>query len=145
MPLPSNLVCLGEALDITLEVKGTRTTIGWRSKHWLCADATKKRLYIVPAGTMKRQRREGERKGLAAVYQLFTEMPSRSVSEVEVKLGRPVSRGRCVAVGYRSDKWDRKKKDYQHDFRKPPRVVQEGNLYRLVGPAIRVTPAGITG
>jgi hypothetical protein len=146
MNVPATLVYLGVALDLSLEVDGHRTTIAWKKKHWLCSDAAGRTLYVVPASTRQRRaRRTDERERAAKVYERFSQHESERVDELEVKLGPPTKRGRAATIAYRSDKWTGKSVDYEHAFDAPPRVVQAGNVYRLAGPSLRVTAAGITG
>ena len=146
MKLPKALVVLGIALDLQLEEGELRKRIAWRRRHVLCADESKDTLYILPelrkrAGDVD----EGDLSKLRNVYRLWSGFESKRAQRGTVKLGEARLRGRARAIGYRSDKWTGKQTDYQHDFDHPPRVTQHGEVYRIKGAHLRVTPRGVVG
>jgi hypothetical protein len=57
----------------------------------------------------------------------------------------PVFKGLVSSIGYRSDKWSGEFEDYEHVFRRRPRLFRAGDVYRISGGALRVTARGIVG
>lgn len=146
MRVPDRLAYLGRALDMTLEHNGERTTIGWSRSHWLCTDEGRRDLWIVPAPrTRGRQLERGEAKALEDVVRLWSQFEPTRLTAAEFRLGHEKQRGVAVSIAYRSDKWTGRLEDYEHAFNRPASVVQAGDVYRLSGPRLRVTAAGVTG
>lgn len=141
--IPTRLVPLGEFLDFRLEEDGRIRRIGLKGRAWLCSDLGKRRLFVVPVRTRRARRAPSKRGG--QVFELWNDRPANEDFTVSVRVGPPVVRGRCLAIGYRSNKWGRKPTDYEHQFTRPPRVTQLGAVYRISGGALRVTARGITG
>lgn len=141
--IPRRLVILGRALDLHLLADGKKARLGWTSKHLLCSDLGRRRLFIVPERSAKASAPKSAR--ARDVYRAWSGDEAREDLRTSVRLAAPVYRGRCAAVAYRSDKWGRAPTDYQHDFITPPRITQIGEVYRIAGGDLRVTERGITG
>ena len=146
MTMPSVLVILGTALDLQVEDGSARKRIAWGRRHVVAADAKKRTLWIFPAPKKKAADvDESVLAPLRSVYRLWSGFESKNTQRTTVKLGDPVRRGRARAIGYRSDKWTGQTTDYQHDFDHPPSVTQHGEVYRIQGAHLRVTPRGVVG
>lgn len=144
MSISSRLVILGRVLDLRVEHDETIRKIAWKGAHWLFADASRKRLFITPALKTKAPR-GGRFDELAKVYREWSQFDSEQAFTDKVRLGPSQIRGRVRTIGYRSDKWTGRQRDYQHDFNHPPRLTQMGDVYRIAGAGLRITPGGIVG
>lgn len=142
--LPSVLATLGIVLDLRVEVDEEIRKLSWRRRMYLCTDAGERRLWLVP--NLKRKGPRGDRYDeLADVFKDWHQFESDDVLVGTVRLDEPLVRGRVRTLGYRSDKWTREPKDYEHDFDNPPRLTQLGEVYRISGSGVRVTPRGVVG
>lgn len=146
MKLPLRFAFLGLALDLTVEKGGERRTFGWSEPHWVCTDETARKLWIFPAPEGRGWKlKNGEDEAVARIVRRFSQFEPTRLTPVELETGPSEARGKCVAIGYRSHKWSGRPRNYEHAFRRPASVVQAGVVYRLAGPSLRVTAAGIEG
>lgn len=162
--IPARIVQLGTVLDCVIEHAVDRewrllTVTEW--KGWLvCANEAcmgqapgRARLILLPKRDVKKKRRPAVRS------ELYNRWHKREPSEVVLDLEVPDSiahvQGRCVRIGYRSDKWARRgaSVDYEHDFRErggaPPLLytdspaLDHARAALLIGGSMRITEAGI--
>lgn len=144
--MPTRVVRLGRVLDLRVEANGKIATLSWQAVHALSADTTRRRLWLYPVKAEKKTKLEdGEFDELAKVYREWKSFPPSGVTRRKVRMGAPAFRGRVLAIGYRSDKWTGEPKSYEHHFEKPPRLTKLGDVYRISGGRLRVTPRGIVG
>lgn len=147
--VPDNMVALGTVLDLTVEHDGRRQKYGPApGAQWLCGDATKETLWLLPKETGRGRLPEGCEAALrrmAAVYRAWNDFePRRTQLTPALRVeGDWKPLGRAVRIGYRSDKWDGRAANYEHDFERA-RVMKLGPLLRIAG-GVRVTPRGIVG
>jgi hypothetical protein len=146
MKVPSVLAYLGSVLDLRIEVKGTYQTLGWgRHSMWLCADSSRRRLYIVPRPDGRRRKLTPEVAEGAKVFRAWADFEPVGFNASTVTVGRPVRRGRVASIAYRSEKWSGKPQDYQHDCGGGISLRQVGDVYVISGGDLSVTPSGIQG
>ena len=149
MKIPRSLAALGEVLDLRVERDGRRSTLRWNSAHWLCGEASAKRLWIVPASREEPAPLEDFEEDLRdaiKLYRRWHDLTPIGATAIEVKVSDPpVFRGFVNVIGYRSDKWSGDFDNYDHVFTSPPQIEKFGEVYRISGGALRVTAGGITG
>jgi hypothetical protein len=142
--VPSSLAWLGDVVDLRIEHDGRR----WRQKLsgvLLCADTTKRVLWLIPAPKRRKTAPLAGQKAAASVYRSWAQLAPAEAFAVPVTEKPPRLVGLVASIGYRSDKWTGKSAVYEHDFKTPPELHQAGRIYRIRGDSVRVTAAGITG
>lgn len=158
--VPARVVQLGTVLDLVVMHAGRILTITeW--KGWMlvgsegCFDVApgRARLFLLPV----RDRQRGARMDESHPdYEAWTKRESREqLFTVEVPDSIEVKYGRCVRIGYRSDKWNRRGRtvDYEHDFQERGALapwlycdsahVQSAKAACVTGGDMRVTEAGL--
>jgi len=148
MRVPRAVAVLGEVLDLTLEGDGRRSTIRLKRPYWLCGEPGRERLWLYPAAKTKPQPLSDfgdELREAKKLYRRWHDLVPIGATDVRLRVGPPELVGRVKTIGYRSHKWSGKFDDWQHDFRRPPRLERAGEVYRISGGALRVTARGIEG
>lgn len=84
----------------------------------------------------------------ARLYKTFTAFEHTRDDEIEIDFDPRdtfVEIGRCQSLVYRSRKWDGIITDYEHSFKKKPRLVTNsaGNILMLVDGSFSITDRGI--
>jgi hypothetical protein len=85
------------------------------------------------------------------ILKMFTGLPPARSARLKLAtrlLGKhQVALGRLAYLGYVSDKWDKKTRLYQHDFKRGPRLVYDPQTkLLLIWPAgWKITSRGIVG
>lgn len=146
--VPDNLVALGSVLDVVVERDGRRERLEPGGPQWLCADASKETLWLLPKKTVPGRLPDGadaEIRRMGSVYRQWNDFEPRRTQLTPPLTVRGKWRlvGRVVRMGYRSDKWDARPNNYEHDFGRA-RLVRLGPLYRIAG-GVKVTSRGIVG
>lgn len=148
--VPDNLVALGTVVELVVEKDGRREVLSPPSKReqWLCGDATKEALWLLPKRTAPGPLPEGyevELRRMAAVYRLWNDFEPRRTQLTPALAVRGPWRtlGRAIRILYRSDKWGDGPQQYEHDFDRA-RVLRLGPLHRIAG-GLKVTARGIVG
>lgn len=157
--IPARVVQLGSVLDCVVMHGGRLLTITeW--KGWLlvasegCFDVApgRARLFLLPARDKEQLDAPDESH---PDYDRWHKRDSRTLYTVEVPDSVEVKYGRCVRIGYRSDKWHRRGRtvDYEHDFaeggRRAPLLfcdaahVRNASAAVITGGDMRVTEAGL--
>lgn len=144
MSIPKHLAELGRVLDLRVERDGVRGLLKLRGLV-MCSDSTERRLWLVPAPKGRKQKLQPSQADVAQVFKNWTQFEASGVKPQQVRLGEPEYLGRVVTIGYRSDKWDGTPRDYEHLFERPPRLTRLGDVYRISGGGLRVTPRGVVG
>lgn len=158
--IPARVVQLGTVLDCVVMHRGQLLTITeW--KGWLlvategCFDVApgRARVFMLPV-------RDKQRGDVLAEshpdYEAWHKRQSREqLFTVEVPDSIEIKYGRCVRIGYRSDKWNRRGRtiDYEHDFAEGGRLapllfcdaphVRNASAAVITGGDMRVTEAGL--
>jgi hypothetical protein len=146
MKLPSVLAYLGSVLDLRIEESGSYQVLTWpRHSMWLCADASRRRLYIVPRPRARRRKLTDKVAAGAEVFRSWADFEPVGFSPSTVTVSQPVRRGRVKHIAYRSEKWSGKAEDYQHDCGAGISLRQAGEVYVISGGDLSVTPTGIQG
>ncbi len=85
------------------------------------------------------------------LFRKWSGFDAGSIDRRRVPAGTPrvlVKLGDLVAIGYRSDKWGGKKRDYIHETKRPhPSLfaTPDGRRLVILGGAVRVRPEGLVG
>jgi hypothetical protein len=144
--LPRRVIDLGRCVEIHFSDGRTWST-GKRRIH-LCSSESGKTLWVLPVSQEKKTR--------IPQSKLYEDYTGYYVSGIRTAFGgreklpkRLINLGKVKAVVYESSKWDGKKREYIHTFRKFP-VAKTDNadkplLLKISGGRIRVKPEGITG
>lgn len=160
--IPAVVVRLGTVLDCVVMHGGKLLTITeW--KDWLlvasegCFDASpgRAKLFLLPV----RDKDTADAPRLADGHEDYERWNKRAAREqlftVEVPDSVQVKYGRCVRIGYRSDKWHRRGRtiDYEHDFTEGGALapllycdaphVQNARAAVITGGDMRVTEDGL--
>ena len=82
------------------------------------------------------------------LYKTFHKFDAKKVSNIFIDFDPNdyfVQLGTVQEIVYRSDKWDGKKTDYIHSFKKKPKLItnSKGNLLLLVDGSFSITDRGI--
>lgn len=160
--MPPRVVQLGTVLDVVIERRVNdqweiATVGGWRG--WLLAANEgcmgqapgRARLYLFESARGATLELEPD----SPEYERWHERRAKKRVEHDVPDVIATLQGRCLRIGYRSDKWQRPRKwiDYEHDFQErghtaPLIYTDADELDRaraavLVGGDMRVTPRGL--
>lgn len=154
--LPDVLVELGRAV----EVKGTHVHYSFPKKDRviLCATPDGKTLFCLKktAANVRSADLEtsaGKKRSTieksAALFEKWSDFEADQAEPIKRVTGFLHRVDRCHYIVYESDKWEGKKNQYIHEFKKPP-VMWVNNLtaptvLKLSGGDIRTTAKGITG
>lgn len=113
----------------------------------LVSDAKGVTLFVVPAAVAEKPFKPSKKvKGAANMFRDWSQQQPQDLFEHAVRLGKDELVGRARVITYRSDKWTGKPEEYEHIFDEPgPRVVRSGQVIRISGNGVRVTPAGVDG
>lgn len=144
--LPRRVIDLGRCVEIHF-VDGRIWNTKKRRIH-LCSSESGKTLWVLPVSKEKASRVPHNR-----LYEDFT---GYYVSGIRTAFGgrekhptKLISIGRVKAVVYESGKWDGKRREYIHHFRRKPTARTDNTdnplLIKISGGNIRVKPEGITG
>jgi hypothetical protein len=151
MRLPEVLAQLGTVLELRVENGGKRSTLTWpRGSLWLCTDAAEQRLYLVPCPKTRARKISAAAgvpgvKEAARAHRRWSEFEPGNINTVRCRGGKSKRRGRVASIAYRSDKWDGRAKDYEHQFTQAPQLRQVGTVYVISGGGLAVSPSGIRG
>jgi hypothetical protein len=145
MRLPTSAAVLGTGLDLTFEDdQGNVKKMDLRGLT-IAADLDEKTIWIVPTPKKRTEnttafpvaaRLRKRWSGLKPEHTLLAKVPESASS-------RRI--GHIRTIGYRSNKWDGKAKDYEHKYDSRPVIVESGQVLKVRGGKQRVTPRGITG
>jgi hypothetical protein len=140
---------LGEVLDLRVEQDGRRSTLSWKRPHWLCAEPGTQRLWILPMPAEEPEPLEDfdeDLRAAAKLYRRWSDLVPVGATRVQVRITSSAEfRGHVNVIGYRSSKWNGSFDEYEHIFTRPPRIERAGEVYRITGSTLRVTPGGIDG
>ena len=84
----------------------------------------------------------------ARLYKKFTQFDPRFVDDIEIEFDPNdtfVELAKCQSIVYRSDKWDGILTDYEHSFKKKPRLITNsgGNILLIADGNFSITSRGI--
>lgn len=148
--VPDAFAVLGTVLELTVEEGGKRRSFEFKRPYYVAADAGKKTVWLIRSTKKTKPVADPRAPELREVEQVFRMWfdfePRRGWSQPLKVAGDWQYRGEVVRIRYRSDKWHAKKQEnYEHQFSTPPGLHQLDGLYRMSGPALKVTPSGIHG
>ena len=123
--VPALNVKMGEVIDLTIESNGFRTSItGWDGWQMVCDEnafdqsSGHARMFLVK-GELKKQTSMPEdiTKGTEA-YKQWHDREPEELGELQAPDDIGYLQGRCIQLGYRSDKWNQpgEDEDYDHIF-----------------------------
>lgn len=143
--LPRRVIDLGRCVEINF-ADGRKWSTKNRRIH-LCCSESGKTLWVLPVSAEKKSRIPHSR-----LYEDFTGYYVSGIRTATIRGRIPTklhSLGEVKSVVYESAKWDGKKREYIHTFRKYP-IAKTDNadkplLVKISGGRIRVKPEGITG
>jgi hypothetical protein len=148
MHVPTNLSQLGEVLDVRFRAPGKQYApdiydlLDLRG-FVLLATPDGTTLFFVPRGEPAKK---DVSKAAKRLREKWSALESDQVFSRKLRLGRTTEIiGRVFTIGYRSDKWTGRRRDYEHPYESPPRLSRSGEVYRLAGGGQTVTALGIEG
>lgn len=145
MKLPDSVALLGGGLDLTFESKGKVYEMELRGLA-LSASPDRRTLWLWPRPKKPTRVSVSEFPRAAELRRAWSQLKPDEVLVARPRLGKSVVKlGRVLSIGYRSDKWTGTNDDYQHNFSAPPILERSGQVLRLRGGKLRVTPDGIRG
>ena len=164
--IPARTVLLGHVLDVSVELAGGEERLliqEWEGWALLCdADAMgrapgRARLFLVPDPNGEADNVDlGDDDDGEDTYERWHDREADGVRELDFPdEGCSYQLGRCIRIGYRSDKWGGRGEahDYDHDFRErghtapllyiDTRELERARAAVIVGGDMRVTARGI--
>jgi len=82
------------------------------------------------------------------LYKKFTSFDPRYVDDIKIDFDEDdtfVQIAKAHSIVYKSDKWDGIMREYEHSFKKKPRLItnSQGNILILADGSFSITPRGI--
>lgn len=143
MRVPSTLAMLGKGLDLRYVSHGKETKVILRGLA-MASSEDGRTLYFVPMPSKSKPLRAGSYAKAADVRRRWSEMEPGDARTTKIRTAKDQRLGVLSNIGYWSDKWG-KKEHYTHDSHSGAVVTVSGNVYRVRGGRLRVTPRGIEG
>ncbi|WP_338866295.1 hypothetical protein [Myxococcus stipitatus] len=95
---------------------------------------------------LTRDARTPEIEHAARLHKRWSDFEAGTLHSASVVVDSPERIGRVVSIAYRSDKWSGRSQDYEHEVEsRRVQLHRLGDVYRITGGGLSVTPAGITG
>lgn len=146
MRLPSSVSVLGKGLDIKYEAPdGEIRKINTRGLA-VCEAPDRRTLFLWPMPTKKHSKPVDAFPQAAEMYRTWTTFDPDEVLEGRPRPGEKTVRlGIMISIGYRADKWSRKRieTDYEHTYKSAVVLSECGDVLRIRGGRQQITAAGI--
>lgn len=143
MRVPSSLAMLGKGLDCRYVQRGTEYKLDLRGLA-MASSRDGRTLYFVPLDARAKSLRKGSYPSEARLRRAWSDMEPEEICFSQVRTGKDERLGVVTNIGYWSDKWGKSDR-YTHDSNTGAVLTRSGNVYRIRGGKLRVTPRGIVG
>lgn len=150
--IPAEVAELGRVVDIYIERAGGEIEQhAWRSRRPLLLwDKKQKTIWCVYRMPHSRPRRVDATGPAARVYETWSGFEADTERDASIPIVRLKKLGRALSIGYVSDKFEGKRKTYNHEHGRAVAVYfakgsKGEKVYAIRGGSLRVTSRGIEG